>query len=108
MSQGKLIGASIIGGFVIAFLLTAIALNPDFKPISKVLLWQDEILLQIVGPGPILYTDAQGHPHYEGTPIHALILPVGFILTVPIYSVLSYFFLRWLVRNRRAPTEDAP
>ena len=83
MSQGKLFIASVIGGIVITIALTAFALSPDFKGISKVLLWQDTILVYVVGPGPLLYTDAQGKPHYEGTPIHMLILPVGFLLGVP-------------------------
>jgi len=98
---------SVIGGIVIAIALTAIAFSVDNKKISGALLWQDTVLVYLVGPGPVLYTDAQGKPHYEGTPIHLLILPVGFLLSIPIYSAISYLALRLFVR-RRDQRESAP
>lgn len=99
---------SVIGGIVIAIALTAVAFSVESKTISRVLLWQDTLFVYLVGPGPLLYTNAEGKPHYEGTPIHMLILPVGFLLSVPIYSVPSYLCLRWLVRGRSAHAERVP
>jgi len=91
---------SVIGGIVIAIALTAIAFSVDNKKISGALLWQDTVLVYLVGPGPVLYTDAQGKTHYEGTPIHLLILPVGFLLSIPIYSAISYLAMQLFVRRR--------
>jgi len=100
--------SSVVGGVVIAAILTAVAFSVDNRKLSGVLLWQDKRFVYLVGPGPLLYTDAQGKPHYEGTPIHMLILPVGFLFSVPFYSVASYFFVRWLVRNRSLEPEHVP
>ena len=99
---------SVLGGIVIAVALTAVALSVENKKISGVLLWQDTIFVYLVGPGPPLGHDAQGNQMYEGTPIHMLILPVGFLLSVPIYSAVSYFILRWILRRRGDQGEDAP
>src|SRR6266404_9538110 len=102
MSRAKLFMFSVIGGIVIAIVLTAIAFSVDNKKVSGALLWQDTLFVYLTGPGPLLFIDEQGKPHYEGTPILLLILPVGFLLSIPIYSVPSYLFLRWLVRGRSA------
>ena len=100
MSRGNLFILSVFGGILIASALTALALTVDNKTISGLLLWQDTLLVYLVGPGPPLGQDAHGNQMYEGTPIHMLILPFGFLLSVPLYSVLSYFLLKWWVRHR--------
>ena len=98
MSRGNLFILSVFGGIVIASALTALAFSVDNKTISGLLLWQDTLFVYLVGPGPPLGHDAHGNQMYEGTPIHMLIVPVGFLLTIPLYSVLSYFFLKWWIR----------
>ena len=50
----------------------------------------------------MLYVDAQGTPHYEGSPVLLLVFPVGFVLGILIYTVPSYFLLRWFVHRRAA------
>jgi len=99
MSRGNLFILSVFGGIVITSALTALAFSVDNRTISGLLLWQDTLLFYIVGPGPPLGLDAHGHQMYEGTPIHMLIVPVGFLLTIPLYSVLSYFLLKWCIRH---------
>lgn len=75
-------------------------LNTNNKRLRTVLLWQYAIPAWLVYPGgPLLYVDEHGTPHYEGSPVLALILPVGFLLGIPIYTVPSYFVLRWLVHR---------
>jgi hypothetical protein len=39
-------------------------------------------------------------PMYEGTPVHLLILPVGLLIGVATYSVISYFILRAALKRR--------
>jgi hypothetical protein len=94
MSRANLFIFSIIGGAFITIMLTWTAFSIDNKKLSRVLLWQDTIFVYLVGPGPLLGHDSQGNPMYEGTPIHRLILPFGFLLSIPIYSVVSYLVLR--------------
>ena len=94
MSRDKLFIFSIIGGAAITIALTWVAFSIDNKKVSHVLLWQDTILVYLVGPGPPLGHDAQGNPPYEGNPGHTLILPFGFLLSIPIYSAVSYLVLR--------------
>lgn len=107
MSRDKLLTYSIIGGIVITIALTWMALSIDNRKVSGVLLWQDTIFVNLVGPGPPLGHDAQGNQMYEGTPIHMLILPVGFLLSIPIYSAVSYLVLRASFGLRADRTEDA-
>ena len=90
---------SVISGACITIALTWAAFSIDNKKLSHVLLWQDTILMYLAGPGPLLGHDSQGNPKYEGTPVHTVILPVGFLLSIPIYSALSYLVLR-LFQNR--------
>ena len=98
---------SVLGGIVVTVALTAVALSVENETITGVLLWQDTIFVYFTGPGPPLGHDAQGNQMYEGTPIHMLILPVGFLLSVPIYSAVSYFILRRILRRRGDQRQDA-
>ena len=81
ISRGNLFLLSVVGGIAIAIVLTAIAFWVDNKKISGALLWQDTLFVYLVGPGPSLGHDAQGNQMYEGTPIHMLIVPVGFLVS---------------------------
>ena len=90
MSYAKLYILSIIGGAVITVALTWTAFSIDNQKAAHVLLWQDTILLYLVGPAP----DAQGNPGQEGRPLQTVILPVGFLLSIPIYSAVCYLVLR--------------
>lgn len=107
MSRAKLFTLSVLGGIVIAVVLTAVALSVENEIVTGVLLWQDTVFVYLTGPGPPLGHDAQGNQMYEGTPIHMLILPVGFLLSIPIYSAVSYFILRRMLRRRGDQREDA-
>lgn len=100
MSRGNLFILSVFGGIVITSALTALAFSVNNRTISGLLLWQDTLLFYLVGPGPPLGLDVHGHQMYEGTPIHLFIVPLGFLLTIPLYSMLSYFFLKWGSRHR--------
>ena len=100
MSRSKLISFSILGGLVITIVLNIVGFSTNNRTLTGVLLWQDVVLAHAVGPGPLLFVDEQGTPHYEGTPVHLLIVPVGFLLSIPIYSIVSYFFLRILVSTK--------
>jgi hypothetical protein len=103
MPRSKLILLSLICGAVVTVVLTWTAFSIDNKKVSRVLLWQDTILMYLVGPGPLLGHDAQGNRMYEGTPIHTLILPVGFLLSIPIYSACGYLILRASFGRRADP-----
>ena len=106
MSRSKTILVSIAGGFVIATVFHLVALTVENKIITGILLWQDTLFVYLTGPGPLLSIDDQGNPHYEGTPILALILPVGFLVSVVIYSVVTFLFLR--LRARRSQLSKQP
>lgn len=101
MSRSKAILVSVAGGFVITTMLHVVALSVENEIITGALLWQDMIFIYLTGPGPLLFRDAQGNPHYEGTPIHALILPVGYLVSVAIYSLMTFLFLRLRARRLR-------
>ena len=107
MSRVNLIISSVAGGVVIAVVLTAMAFSVGNRKVSGVLLWQNTLFVYLVGPEPLLYTDAQGKPH-DAKSINMLIFLVEFLFSVAIYSVPSYFFLRWLARGRRSQPEHAP
>ena len=107
MSRANLFMFSIIGGAFITIMLTWTAFSIDNKKLSHVLLWQDTILVSLVGRGPLLGHDAQGNARYEGTPMHQLILPFGFLLSIPIYSTVSYLVLRGSFGLRPDPKQDA-
>lgn len=94
MSRSKLVLLSLFCGAIITVVLTWTAFSIDNKKLSRALLWQDTILVYLIGPGPLLGHDVQRNPTYEGTPIHMIILPVGFLLSIPIYSAVSYLVLR--------------
>ena len=99
MSRGILFILSVFGGIVITSALTALAFSVDNRTISGLLLWQHTLFVYLIGPGPTLGHDAHGNQMYEGTPIQRLIFPLGLLLTIPLYSVLSYFFLKWCFRH---------
>ena len=101
MSRSKTLLVSVAGGFVIATILHVVALSVGNKTITGVLLWQDTLFVYLTGPGPLLFRDAQGNPHYEGTPILALILPVGYLVSLLIYSIVAFVFLRLPARRSR-------
>jgi len=104
MSLGKTLVVSIAGGFIIATLLHVAAFSVENRTITGALLWQDTLFVYLTGPGPVLFVDEQGKPHYEGTPILALIVPVGYIVSMPIYSLLTFVFLKvfaWRRRHRK-------
>ena len=94
---------SVASGFVIATILHVIGLTVENKTITGVLLWQDTLFVYLTGPGPLLFRDAQGKAHYEGTPILALILPVGYLVSIPIYSFVTFLFLKLVARRSRLP-----
>src|ERR1700738_1894160 len=85
MSRAKSLLLSALVALVITIALTWVAVSTDNRNVARTLLWQDAILGWLVAPGgPLLFVDAQGTPHYEGSPILLLILPVGFLLSIPI------------------------
>ena len=100
MSRTKLLILSVIAGIVITIVLTFVALSVDSEKITGILLWQDVLMAYLIGPGPPLGVDAKGMPQYEGTPIHMLIIPAGFVWSIPFYSMLSYFVLRRVLKKR--------
>ena len=101
MSRAKLFILSVTAGIVITIALTVVGLSVENETVTGVLLWQDVILAYLLGPGPILSIDSQGNPQYEGTPVHMLILPAGFLLSILIYSSISYIIWRYFVRRHR-------
>lgn len=103
MSRSKTLRVSIGGGFVIATIFHVVGLTVGNKTITGILLWQDTLFVYLTGPGPLLGHDAEGNPHYEGTPILALILPVGYLVSVVIYSFATFLFLRLRARRPRLP-----
>jgi len=107
MSRSNLLLSSLICGAVITIVLTWTAFSIDNKRLTRALLWQDTILVYLVGQGAPIGYDAQGNPRYEGTPIHTFILPIGFLLSVPIYSAGSYLMLRASFGLRPDRSQDA-
>ncbi len=101
MPASKTFFVSVAGGFIIATLLHVAAFSVGNRTVSGALLWQDTLFVYLTGPGPLLFVDEQGKPHYEGTPILALILPVGYIVSVPIYSFVTFLFVKLFVWRRR-------
>ncbi len=100
MSHLKSLWFSVVAALILTTLLTVLGLNTDNKRLSKVFLWQYAIPAWVVYPGgPLLYVDKEGTPHYEGSPVMLLILPVGFLLGIPIYTVPIYLLLRWSVHR---------
>ena len=94
---------SVLAALVITIALTWIGFAINNQTLAGILLWQYAIPAWLVAPGgPLLFVDAQGTPHYEGSPMLLLIFPVGFLLGIPIYTVPSYFLLRWFVHRRAA------
>jgi hypothetical protein len=103
--RSKLILVSLVCGALITIVLTWTAFSIDNKKLTRALLWQDTILAYLAGPGPTLGHDPQGNPMSEATPIHTLIFPLGFLLSVPIYSVVSYGPLRAWFGIRPDPSQ---
>ena len=87
-------------GLAIATVLRIAAFSISNRTISRALLWQDTLFVYLTGPGPLLFVDKQGNRHYEGTPILALILPVGYSFSVLIYSTVIFLFLTVFLRRR--------
>ena len=103
MSRVKSLFISVLAALIITSALSWIGFSVDNRTVSRILLWQYAIPAWLVAPGgPLLYVDAQGTPHYEGSPMLLLIFPVGFLLGILIYTVLSYFLIRWLVHRGAA------
>jgi hypothetical protein len=101
MSRSKSLFISLIAALFITSGLSFIGFSADNRTVARILLWQYAIPAWMVAPGgPLLYVDAQGTPHYEGSPMLLLILPVGFLLGILIYTVASYLLLRWFVHRR--------
>ena len=100
MSASKTFLVSIAGGLIVATALHVVAFSVGSRTISGVLLWQDTLLVYLIGPGPLLFVDAQGRPHYEGSPIVPLILIFGYTISVLLYSVLTFVFLK-VFRSRQ-------
>jgi len=101
MSRLKSLCLSVAIGLVLTGVLTAIGLNLDKGKVASILLWQYAIPAWLVYPGgPLLYVDDHNTPHYEGSPMLLLILPVGFLLGIFFYAVPSYFVIRWFVGHR--------
>jgi hypothetical protein len=103
MPRSKTLFLSLAGGFIIAPVLHLAAFCIDNRTISRVLLWQDSLFIYLTGPGPLLFVDRYGKPHFEGTPILVFILPVGYVISVLIYSVVTFVFLKAFVRRRASP-----
>lgn len=90
-----------MASFVITSALSWIGFAVENRTVARILLWQYAIPAWLVAPGgPLLYVDAQGMRHYEGSPLLLLIFPVGFLLGIFIYALASYFLLRWLAHGR--------
>ena len=103
MSRPKSLFISVIAALSITTALSSIGFSIDNRTVAKILLWQYAIPAWVVAPGgPLLYVDAQGTPHYEGSPMLLLIFPVGFLLGIIFYTVAAYFLLRWFVHRRAA------
>jgi len=94
MSSSKTFFVSVAGGFIIATLLHVVAFSINNRTISGTLLWQDTLFFYVTGPGPLLFVDKQGTPHYEGTPIIPLILAFGYVVSLPVYSFVTFLFLK--------------
>ncbi len=103
MSRLKTLLLSVLAALVITIALSWIGFATDNRNLARILLWQYAIPAWLVAPGgPLLFVDAQGTPHYEGSPVLLLIFPVGFLLGIPIYTVPSYFLLHSFVHRRAA------
>lgn len=99
MSGTKKLFVSVACGLFIATVLHIAAFSTGNRTISGALLWQDTLFVYLTGPGPLLFVDKQGTPHYEGTPILALLLPVGYSFSVLIYSAVTFLFLTVFLRR---------
>ena len=105
MSRLRSLFFSVVAALVITSALSSIGFSIENKTVFRILLWQYAIPAWLVAPGgPLLFVDAQGKPHYEGSPMLLLIFPIGFLLGILFYTVASYFLLRWFV-HRRAPNK---
>jgi hypothetical protein len=100
MSRARKFFVSVTAGFTIATVFHIAAFSIDNRTILRALLWPDALFLYLIGPGPVLFVDKQGNPQYEGTPILVLILPVGYILSVLIYSTVTFLVLKLFLRRR--------
>jgi len=98
MSIGKRILLSIPLGWIIAIVLMLIAFNIENKDLAKILMWNLGLFMALAGNGPLLGYDAQGHPMYEGTPVHWLFALLGFASSFVIYPVLAFLALT-VVKN---------
>jgi hypothetical protein len=67
---------------------------------SQKILWQVYIMLQLVGPGPILGYDSSGKPLYEGTPVHMLAAYFGLFIGVLIYTIVFYLMMKRVWHNK--------
>jgi hypothetical protein len=60
---------------------------------SMNILWQAQIMLLLVGPGPILGYDSSGKPLYEGTPVHMVAAYFGLFFGFIIYTAIFYLLI---------------
>ena len=88
----------ILLSLLFAIVISAIQIFFAFYYSQKVL-WQTQLLLYFVGPGPIFGYE-NGQPLYEGTPVHELAAYTGIILGIVVYWFIGYFIIRRWYNNR--------
>lgn len=88
MAKLKLVLISLSIALVISAIQFVLAVQYSIK-----LLWQSQLMLHLVGNGPLLgYRNDQ--PVYEGTPIHGFAFFIGLILGAAIYWLIGYLLLK--------------
>ncbi len=82
-----LLMASILCGLLLTLLLTAIAVIVGAREGGCIFLWQACLLQRVI--------HTPDNPLHEGSPIDLFVFGFGVVLGIPIYSILSYFPLRY-------------
>jgi len=105
MTAAGRVALSFLCGVLLTAATTAAGMAVESRVVARVLMWQVMLLSllhdALLGPGPVLYHDAQGRPVYEGTPVMFFVFGLGVLMGVPIYTCLSYAVLGLRERRRR-------